>query len=168
MKTRLPVEPLPENRHQEFIEFIYREFFPREPLALASGLADKTNPKTIETFTQWMLQGVSLVVIDPETNKIVAGALNCLLKKAETLFTEDYSCMEKEDRCIWKLIDHLEIGYDVFDQFQVDCGMELVFLCVQESHTKQGLARRLAEETISMAQCLGMPFIKSNPSNPSK
>lgn len=168
MDSCLNIEPLSENRHQEFIEFIYQDFFPREILALASGLARKTNPKTVETFTEWLLQGVSLVVIDPESNQIVAGALNCLLKKSEILFDDDYSCMEKEDRCIWKFLDELETGYNVFDQLKVDCGLELVFLCVKEKYTGQGLARRLTEETIALANRLDMPFIKTNPSTPSK
>nr|CAH0113729.1 unnamed protein product [Daphnia galeata] len=166
MKTCLAIEPLSENRHQEFIQFIYREFFPREPLALASGLAGKTNPKTIETFIQWMRQGVSLVVVDPESNQIVAGALNCFVNKSQVLFDVDSSCMEDEDRCIWKFLDYLEIGYDVFEQLQVDRGMELVFLCVQSTHAGQGLARRLTEETIATAHRIGMPFIKTNPSTP--
>ncbi|XP_046650337.1 uncharacterized protein LOC124341323 isoform X1 [Daphnia pulicaria] len=167
MKTCLAiVEPLTETRHQEFIDFIYREFFPREPLALASGLAGKTNPKTIETFVQWMGQGVSLVAIDPESDRIVAGALNCFVNKAQDLFDVDYSCMEEEDRCIWKFLDQLEIGYDIFEQLKVDRGMELVFLCVQATHTGQGLARRLTEETIAVAHRIGMPFIKTNPSTP--
>lgn len=166
MKMCLAVEPLSKDRHQEFIEFIYREFFPREPLALASGLAGKTNPKTIETFIQWMNQGISLVVIDPESNQIVAGALNCYLNQSEVLFDVDYSCLEKEDRCIWKFLDHLEIGYNLFEKLQVDTGMELVFLCVRQSHTGRGLARQLTEETIASAHRLGMPFIKSNPTTP--
>lgn len=166
MKKCLTVEPLAESRHQEFIEFIYREFFPREPLALASGLAAKSNPKTVDTFVQWMHQGVSLVITDPETNRIIAGALNCLLKKSDLLFDVDYSCMEEEDKCIWMFLDHLEVGYNVFEELKVDSGMELVFLCVNESHTGQGLARRLTEETIAMARLRGIPFIKSNPSTP--
>ena len=168
MKTNLIIEPVPESRHQEFIDFFYRDFFPREPLALASGLAGKTNPKTKETFAGWLRDGVSLVIIDPESNQIVAGALNCLLKKTEILFDPDYSCMEKEDRVIWKFLDHLDTAYDPFDRLQVDCGMELVFLCVRDSHAGQGLARRLAEETIATAGRLGIPFIKSNPSTPGK
>jgi predicted GNAT family acetyltransferase len=44
--------------------------------------------------------------------------------------------------------------------------MELVFLCVQATHTGQGLARRLTEETIAVAHRIGMPFIKTNPSTP--
>ena len=166
MKMCLSIEPLSEERHQEFIEFIYREFFPREPLALASGLANKTNPNTIETFVQWMNQGISLVVIDPESNQIVAGVLNCYLHKSDDMV--DYNCLEKEDRCIWQFLDHLEIDYNVFEQLQVDSGIELVFLCVQQSHTGRGLARRLTEETIKSAQRLGMPFIKTNPSTPGK
>lgn len=166
MKTCLAIEPLSENRHQEFIQFIYREFFPREPLALASGLAGKTNPKTIETFIEWMKQGVSLVVIDSQSNQIVAGALTCFLNKSEVLFDNDYSCMEEEDSSIWRFLDYLETGYDVFQQFQVDRGMELVFLCVHQAYTGQGLARRLTEETIATARRLEIPFIKSNPSTP--
>lgn len=167
MESSLVVQPVPQERYDEFMSFIYSDFFPREPLALASGLASKTNDGTIASFKQWLHDGLSLMVVDPDSDKIVAGTLSSLFSKQEPLF-DDYSCMADEDRCIWQFLDHLKEGYDVFEELGVDQGMELVFVCVAESHVGRGLARRLTEETIQIAKSRGLPFIKSYPASPGK
>lgn len=164
---RFVISRVPKERHGEFVDFFYREFFPREPLALASGLAAKTNPGTIDTFMQWLNQDLSMAVIDSETNhQFVAGVLNCTLNKTETLFDSDYSCMQPEDRCIWTFLDRLEAGYSVFDEMKSDSGMELVFLCVKSGFEKKGLARRLTQATIELAKQRDLHFIKTNPTTP--
>ena len=96
----LEVESVPERRFDEVIEFIYKNFFPREVLAIASGLDRKTNPNTTETFIQWLHQGLSLVVVDKANNdRLAAVALNCFVDKSQVIMED--SCLEKEDRVIW-------------------------------------------------------------------
>lgn len=168
MEDRCEISPVPKERYREFVDFFYSEFFPREPLALASGLAEKTNSGTVDTFMEWLDQQLSLAIIDSETNQIVAGVLNCYLKKSETLFDSEYSCMQSEDRVIWTFLDHLEEGIDVFEEAKADIGMELVFLCVRSGFEKRGFARRLTEATTELAKQLKIRFIKSNPTAPGK
>lgn len=91
---------MPESRFEEALDFIYKEFFPREVLAIASGLDRKTNPGTTATFLKWLHQGLSVAIVDKANEGRIAGlALNCLLEKSEIIM--DHSCLEWEDRVIW-------------------------------------------------------------------
>jgi len=158
------IEHVSEKRHLEFLDLVYQEFFPREVLAIASGLGTKTNPGTIQRFTEWLHQNYSIAVVDPKTDRIVAVVLNCLVDKGQSVI--DHSALAPEDQVIWNFLDGLDAGYDIFENLKVDNGLELVFLCVHPDYIGKGLARLLTEETISLARSRGVPFIKSNPTTP--
>lgn len=166
MENRYILSPVPKERNREFVDFFYVEFFPREPMALASGLAENTNPDTIDSFVEWVNQDLSLAVIDSETDEIVAGVLNCTLNKSPSPFASDYSCMQPEDRCIWMFLDNLEKDCDLFAEMGTNSGMELLFLCVKSGFEKRGFARCLTEATIDLAKQRNFGFIKTNPTTP--
>ena len=159
----LRIERVQPSRYEEFVDFIYENFFPYERLAIASGLDKKPNFKARPTYLSWLADGLSLAVVDNTTDRIVAIVLNFILRQSDSSPSQDEE-MNDENRDIWLLLDELEKGYDIFQQFNTDRGFELVFLCVHQQYCGRGLAKKLTEETIEIARQAGLTFIKSNPS----
>ena len=165
MADLVVIEIVQEERYEEFVDFIYREFFPRERLAIASGLDRKPYLGLRHKYLQWLADGVSLVAIDRQTDRIVGAVFNLVLERwSVPLSPSDYDDMSPENRNIWTFLDLLEKDYNIFDNVSGQRGLELLFLCVQQSHCGLGLARQLTERTIQLATTSRMSFIKSNPS----
>ena len=44
--------------------------------------------------------------------------------------------------------------FDIFDHYQTDCVMELMFMATKKSHWRRGIGKKLCEESIKLGQTL--------------
>ena len=158
----LRIEKVQPNRYEEFVDFIYEHFFPYERLAIASGMDKKPDLKVRPAYLSWLADGLSLAVVENTTDRIVAIALNFILRQSDSSPSQD-EALNDENRIIWNLLDDLEKDYDIFQQFNTNRGLELLFLGVHQQHCGKGLAKKLTEKTLELAKEAGFTFVKSNP-----
>jgi len=169
MEDHLSLCLVEEDRYDEFMDHISRDFFPRESLALGSGLVkNHTADEVREVFGQYLSHGISLAVIDRRTDRIVATALNRFVDQSDPPpSAQDIQELPPELQSIFAFLAHLEDGYDVYEQCGAQRGIELLFLCVQDGYGGRGIARKLTEETIDLAaKQSDVAFVESNPTAP--
>ncbi|XP_068905198.1 uncharacterized protein [Tenebrio molitor] len=99
--------------------------------------------------------GVSVVAIDQNTDKVAGVAFNKLLVKSEPFF-EDLakSFKNQKSRQILDFIVTTEGICDLFDVCQVDCVMEIFLLGTSPEYRRQGIAKKLCEVSIEIARNL--------------
>jgi GNAT superfamily N-acetyltransferase len=115
--------------------------------------------------------GVSVVAIDQNTDKVAGVAFNKLLVGTKTLsrisrnfcsqvksepFFEDLakSFKNQKSRQILDFIVTTEGICDLFDVCQVDCVMEIFLLGTSSEYRRQGIAKKLCEVSIEIARNL--------------
>ena len=170
---RLTVRKPEKHEFEDVIEFVIKDFIRRELLStfVASemdniGIEENKQHPSYHRYLTWLMDDVSLIAIDEETNTIAGISLNCIARREESQEDETLSQVPTYILPVLKFIDKLEEGYNVFDELDTDQGMDLRFLGVKESYSNQGIARRLSEETIKLARQSGMKFVHSIPTNP--
>ena len=158
----LSIERVQPDRYEEFVDFIYDSFFTRERLSIGTGLNRKPNFAAKPMFRSWLADGLSLIAVDNATNRIAAIALNFIVLPSFCSPAND-SKLGNELRTMFSFLDELDKGYDIFQQFNADRGVELVFLCVHQDYCGRGLAKKLTETTLEIAKEAGFAFVKCNP-----
>ena len=153
------------SRFQQIIDYLYSEFYPRERLSFTAGLTRGTYFNLVGVITEYLKQGVSLVLTDPSNgDEIIGIAVNCIATEKDTFDYPDI--IERGQRAVVAIIQQLENAFDPFDGTGKRRGLEMYYLGVKESYSKRGLARRLAEETLRVARENGLDFVHSTPSSP--
>lgn len=160
-----------ESDFEAIFQFHRKEFRPRECLNIVSGLnredfeADTTvNRERKSFFRRWLLDGVSLIALDKEDGTLAGIAINCITKKNGADW--GYTQISGPLKAVLKFLGKLEEGHDIFSELETDQGLELIFLCVKEKYSKQGIARKLTEQTLEIAKELQLKFVQSIPSSP--
>lgn len=154
----------PESRYDEFVDYVFNDFFPRESLALSSGLMEQLNDDFRVFIEKWLSEGISLITIDSSTDQIVGICLNYVLDESSGFPTDqsDTDEIQPLDRII-SFLNHLEEGYDAKEKFGNQTGMELLFLGTKEGYSGRGIARNLAEKAMELARTKQIGFIQCNP-----
>lgn len=158
------VEIVEENRYQDVIDFIYSDFYPRERLQSAAGLSPGTYFNLVAEIMDYMKQGITLIATDPATNNQVIGiAVNTILLEMDAY---DSPTTHRGQRAIMTYLQELQVGHDLFQQFQYEKGVEIYYLGVKEEFGRRGIARRLTEETIRLSRQRNADFVQSFPTSP--
>ena len=165
MGDSLIIATVEENRYGECTDFLFKEFFPRESLAMSSGLDKEPDFKFGEQMKEWLREDISFIAIDSSTDQIVGICLNYILEKRQSNSspTDESSSVGPTLNRIFSFLSHLEEGYDAYEQLGAQRGMELLFLCVKEGYGGRGIARKLTENAIELARTKQLEFIQSNP-----
>lgn len=165
MAQRFVIKRAEESQFPEIIDFLMDHFFPRERINVASGYASERRKDDVESrqrYTRRLEDGVSLIAVDPESNKLAGVCMNVIARRSG----EPHPSMEHASRsmsAVWTFCETLEAAFNVFDALNVDKGIDLRFLCVAEEFSGLGLGRRLINETIDIARALNLPFLQSLP-----
>ena len=164
----LVLETAKPSHFQAIIDFLYVEFYPRERLSFTSGLTRGTYWNLVDLITEFLKQGISLVLRDPnDSDEIIGIAINCIATGSDEFSYLYPDIVVRGQRAIWSIIQQLENAFDPFDGATgKKRGLEIYYLGVKESHSRQGLARRLAEETLRLAANNKIDFIHTTPSSP--
>jgi ribosomal protein S18 acetylase RimI-like enzyme len=99
--------------------------------------------------------GVSVIAIDKTTDKVVAVAINKFFQKSQPFF-ENFRKTFKNPKSL-KIIDFITSSddhCDLFEHCKVDCLMEILFLGTLPEYRKMGIAKKLCELSVDVAQKL--------------
>jgi ribosomal protein S18 acetylase RimI-like enzyme len=131
--------------------------FPNESTCRTIG-ADK-DPEAlaelVEIARATAKDGVSVIAVDKSTDKVAGVAFNKFLKKSQPFF-ENFRTTFKNPKSL-QIIDFIISSDDLCDLFEhckVDCLMEILFLATLPEYRKRGIAKRLCEHSVDLAQKL--------------
>lgn len=97
--------------------------------------------------------GVTIIAVDETTDRVVGVAFNKILQKNQS-FLENFKLAFKKAKSI-QIIDFLlttDSICDLFEHCNVECLMEILFLGTLPEYRKQGIAKKLSQLSICVAQ----------------
>ena len=172
--NQLTIRKPEKHELKDVIDFIINDFEKRELLTVLAK--SERDEKSVEEHQQivdpryldWLLDDVSLIAVDEDTNTIAGICVNFIVKKEEQRQEDELenSLILEYLGPILQFMHKLEEGYNVFDELNTDKGLDLRFLGVKESYSNQGIGKRLSEESIELARKLELKFVQSVPTNP--
>ena len=157
----IQIQIVDQGRHQQVIDFIYSDFYPRERLQYVAGLTASTYFNLVDEIVGYLNQGVSLVAVDTCTDQLVGIAVNCILTEMDAY---DHPTTIPGQRAILTYLQRLQCGHNLFDRFRK--GLEIYYLGVGQQFCLRGWARKLSEQTIEIARQHGADFVQSFPTSP--
>merc|ERR1712071_515013 len=160
------VEIVKEDRYQHVIDFVYADFYPRERLQSAAGLSAGTYFNLVDELIDYMKKDVTLIAIDPATDRVIGIALNTIITEMETFALPPGVEEVRGQVAIMTYLKRLQVDHDVFEQHQFKKGLDIYYLGVKEDYVRRGIARRLTEKTIALSRERQLDFIQSFPTSP--
>lgn len=170
-----------ESEFKSILEFIDKDFLPRERLSIACGLrrnqdSSKVDDHSIQQehddepyeddrFIPWLLDGVSLIAVDKEDGTLAGVAVNFVVRKDHHEVAGNDKVPERL-KALLQFIEKLEEGHNLFNELNTDKGLDLRFLGVKEKYSRQGIARKLTEESLEIAKKQKLKFVQSIPTSP--
>ena len=157
MADYLVITAVGEGRYGEFIDFIDKEFWPRETLAKSTGLDNTPDLKFHQQVETYLREGSSFVAIDSRTDQIIGICLNYIMDKSNP-----HATIASETEMlgtVLSFVDQIEGSYNVYQELGVERGMELFLLGVKEEYGGRGIGRKLMEKTIELAHSMKLDFI---------
>ncbi|KAJ8970289.1 hypothetical protein NQ317_019685 [Molorchus minor] len=149
-------------RHLEgALEVLRKGFYPYESVCIAVKLAQY--PQAVADLDQLMTRvsedGVSIVAIESDTEKVVGVAFNKLQVKntsGDKSFFEKHAelCTHPSSQRLITFMVEADATCDLFEYCHVDCILELTFLATHPEYRRRGIARKLTEITLELARCL--------------
>ncbi|ENN75800.1 hypothetical protein D910_11685 [Dendroctonus ponderosae] len=146
---------IPPSRFNAVIEHL-RVNFPDEPLNASVGLCLHGIPCPLLEHhdLKTMQDGMSIMAVDKEKNKIAGVALNGTSKRGETEQSiEEMKTIENlEYRRIFGLLNDVNLELDLFSKYNVDKIFEVRILSVDSSYRGKGIAKELFAQSEAMAR----------------
>ena len=148
--------------------FLYEDYLQRERCCVTSGFSagllkmglQLSEESSTEIITA-LQEGLTLVAV--EDNGAIAGvAINV---KAKEEADTDLTKFSKSRQAIMKFVNILKEGHDIITECNGQ-GLYLWMLGVKQIHCGKGLARRLIDKSIELAQQHSMTFIDSVATSP--
>uniref|UniRef100_A0A336LI06 CSON010559 protein n=1 Tax=Culicoides sonorensis TaxID=179676 RepID=A0A336LI06_CULSO len=140
-----------------------RSFFANEMVCI--GTEVNKCPQAQEDLSILCLEtakdGVSLLARDKRSGEIVGFLFNKIQFPSEnpneTSYFEyfrDNKCKSESSKALMSYMIEMDSKVDVFEKFDVDCLMELMFLGVIPEYGKRGIGTRLCEVAVKIAKGL--------------
>ncbi|KAJ3657148.1 hypothetical protein Zmor_016173 [Zophobas morio] len=132
-------------------------FYPQGNICLVLGVSK--DPEAIgelrDLTNAAAKDGISVIAIDKNTNKVVGTAFNKIQVKNDPVF-ENFARSWKNPRSkafveIMATVDSL---CNLFDYCQTDCLLELMFLTTATDYRGKGIAKKLSEITLEIGTSL--------------
>ena len=150
--------------------FLYEDYLQRERCCVTSGLSVELletglqlNDESENEIIKALQENLTLVAVDNENQGAIAGvAINVTEKDESDL---DLTKFPKNRQAIMKFVKNLKEGHDITKEYNGQ-GLYLWMLGVRQIHCGKGLARRLIEKSIELAQQHSMAFIDSVATSP--
>ncbi|XP_018575162.1 uncharacterized protein LOC108913973 [Anoplophora glabripennis] len=136
-------------------------FFPHESASVAVDLAKHPDAMTdLEDLSIGAAKdGVSVVAIEKSTKKVVGVAFNKLQVKndpGEESFYDKHakSCKHPASRGLIKFMMDVDATVDLFEQCNINCLLEVMFLAILPEFRKRGIGKKLCEISMRVAKSL--------------
>ncbi|KAL5274145.1 hypothetical protein ACFFRR_000730 [Megaselia abdita] len=153
---------------EEAVDVLNRSFLINESVCKASEINIPNNPDSIQARKDLSelcrivaRDGVSLVAKHVPSNKIVSVAFNKVqfIDPAinQSFFEEfrDVSCLSPNSKCLMNYMINMDQRINVFDQFSIDCVIEIMFLATLPEFERKGIGRNLTKYSVNLAEELG-------------
>lgn len=154
-----------ESQYQAVLEFLVEDFLQRERCCVASGLSADIKEKGLANDPSELLmvmeKNISFVAVDERDKSIAGLCINITVEDSDKL-GQYFSSLPRKRQVIAKFAADLEVGYrpSAFNNTPSK-GLHLWMLGVREIHSGVGLARKLTEKTIELAQQQGFNHVES-------
>ena len=156
---RFSISVAQESQFEAVGDFLYEDFLQRERCCVTSGLSgEMTRDSDGGVILSALKEGLSLIAIDQEDQSIAGVAINVIVNDSED---EDISKLPRSHQAIIQFAASLKDSYKVSRESSNSQSLHLWMLGVREIHCGKGLARKLTEKTIELAQQHEMGFIES-------
>ncbi|XP_041986858.1 uncharacterized protein LOC121738704 [Aricia agestis] len=141
---------------------VIRESFCQDEY-ISRGSEVNKNPvateELLELCADAALDGVSLVVIDNDTEEVTAVAFNKIQVKAgdtsEKPFFEIFAeqrCTQGSSRSLIQFMANVDERCNLFQKYNVDCSLEIMFLATLKEHRYKKLGFYLCKYSIEVAK----------------
>ncbi|XP_017031142.1 uncharacterized protein [Drosophila kikkawai] len=150
---------------EEALDVLDNSFFLNESVCNACEINlpenDQARRELRELCKITALDGVSLLVKEVESGRVVAVAFNKLQfspPPGEDHFFLKFlkeSVKSPQAQCLMNFMIEMDEKIDVCDMYKMDCFLELMFLATLPSHERLGLGRSLSEFSIQFTRELG-------------
>ncbi len=148
-----------ESQYEAVGDFLYEDFLQRERCCVTSGLSTEMKRDSDGgLILSALIEGLSLIAIDQEDQTIAGVAINVIVNDSDD---EDISKFPKSQQAIIQFAAKLKEPYKVSKEATIGQSLHLWMLGVREVHCGKGLARRLTEKVVELAQKHEMAFIES-------
>lgn len=99
--------------------------------------------------------GLTIIAVDKVKNKVVGVAFNKLLVKNQNFFEQFINIFSTDKaKRILNFILKVDNVCNIFEHCNIDCYMEILFLGTLPEYRKQGIATKLWELSVNLAQHL--------------
>ncbi|EFX74383.1 hypothetical protein DAPPUDRAFT_324348 [Daphnia pulex] len=159
-----------ESQFKAIGHFLYEDYLQRERCCVTSGLSAELletglqlSDKNKSEIIKALQENLTLVAVDNDDQGAVAGvAINVKGKDEADL---DLTKFPKSRQAIMKFVNNLKEGHDNTTEYNGQ-GLYLWMLGVRQIHCGKGLAKRLIERSVELAQQQSMAFIDSIATSP--
>lgn len=157
---------IPNETHYEAIgNFLFQDYLQRERCCVTSGLSAEMAEKGLDMksnvsreIISALQEGLTLIAVENKDEEEIAGVAINVKAKDDT--DSDISKFPRSRQAIVKFVEQLKEGHDITNECSGE-GLYLWMLGVRQTHCGKGLARRLTQKTIELAQQKNMSFVSS-------
>lgn len=151
---------LTNDRLDELLDIFRKYYFSQENFCKVGGVGN--NVEAIQECEQLIIdgakQGVSLIAIDRNSNKIVGATINKILHKSTSgpASLEKYvnTAKQPETKRLLEVMSNSARLVDPFNYNNVDCCFKIVNLLVLPEQSNRGIGYKLIEVSIKLASLL--------------
>ncbi|XP_059053971.1 uncharacterized protein LOC131848205 [Achroia grisella] len=129
------------------------------------GCEVNINPKAAEELLELCadaaLDGVSLVAVAIDTGEVTAVAFNKIQVAAtdssEKAFFEIFAeerCTQGPSRSLVEFMANVDARCNLFEKYEVDCSLEIMFLATKREHRRRKLGQLLCKVSLDLAKKL--------------
>jgi len=142
---------------------IYRDsFFVNEAVHKVIGIAqsDKASRQVLSVFEVIAQNGVSVVAVEEDTDKVVGAAINRIQVTGDTdfdvFFEEEMQSEDSEPgyKELLRFLSQMEEKVDIFEHYGITTIMDHMFLVTHHEYYQQGIGRGLVAATVEVARAL--------------
>ncbi|KAK7600811.1 hypothetical protein V9T40_008252 [Parthenolecanium corni] len=157
---------IPEEKYNEVIEHLRSNFFADEPLNKAVKLCDHGEKHhDLEMHSLKTLEdNLSVMAIDSNTNRIIGVALNGIQNPNDIKAAKEELLRAKDEKYknIFSFLYDINRDLNLFAKYRVDQIFECRILSVDQNYRGQGLAQRLLEKSLEVAEEAGIKLFKQD------
>lgn len=160
------VTPVPEECFDEIIQHLRKNFFADEPLNKAVKLCDQgeKHDDLEQHSLQTLKDNLSVMAVDKNTKKIVGVALNGIQRPEDAKWEKEkiMRATDQKYKNIFSFLYGINQDLDLFQKYRVNSIFECRILSVDQKYRGQGLAKKLLEKSLEVAQKAGYKLFKQD------
>ncbi|XP_065354212.1 uncharacterized protein LOC135948727 [Calliphora vicina] len=152
---QVEIVKITEDLYDAAIELFRNYFMKYENVSIACNLADspETNSEMMLLIKSILKDNISFAARDVKTQELVAICINKLLNpSAQITLDEVFASFQTPNmQTVGKYLHTIEYTYDIFQEWQIDCVIELSFLSTRTDYGRRGIALSLAKYLLEYA-----------------